>query len=66
MVINMPHKAIEGATFPMVASPLKLSETPVTYRYSPPSLGADTEDVLREVLSLGDEELCQLRDDKVI
>ncbi|MEE2654736.1 MAG: CaiB/BaiF CoA-transferase family protein [Pseudomonadota bacterium] len=66
MVINMPHEAIEGATFPMVASPLKLSETPVTYRYSPPSLGADTEEVLREVLNLRDEELYQLRDDNVI
>ncbi|MBD20334.1 MAG: CoA transferase [Rhodospirillaceae bacterium] len=66
MIINMPHQAIDGGTFPLVASPLKFSNTPVTYRYSPPILGVDTENVLRDFLNMGDTELSELRDKKII
>ena len=42
----------EGATIPLVANPVRLSRTPVTYRRAPPSLGADTRDVLQERLGM--------------
>jgi crotonobetainyl-CoA:carnitine CoA-transferase CaiB-like acyl-CoA transferase len=45
-----------------VASPLRLSETPVAYRTAPPALGADTEAVLRERLALDAERLKALKD----
>ena len=61
MVINMPHAAVGGRVVPLVANPLRLSETPVSYRHSPPVLGADTDEVLRSVLKLDDAELDGLR-----
>jgi crotonobetainyl-CoA:carnitine CoA-transferase CaiB-like acyl-CoA transferase len=44
-----------------VASPMRLSQTPVSYRSAPPALGADTDAVLRERLGLGDAEIKELR-----
>ncbi len=51
---------LEGAhaTIPGVASPLKLSQTPVHYHSAPPMLGQHTGSVLKEVLKLSDAE-CQ-------
>jgi len=66
MVINMPHEAVGGREIPLVASPLRFSATPVTYRHSPPVLGSNTEDVLREVLDLDEEAIKQLRSNKII
>ena len=66
MVINMPHEALGGREIPLVASPLRFSATPVTYRHSPPVLGSNTEDVLREVLDLDEEAINQLRSNKII
>lgn len=55
MRIEMPHAS--QASIPLVASPIRLSETPVQYRYAPPVLGQDTRDVLRDALSLSDAAL---------
>ena len=66
MVINMPHDAVGGRDVPLVANPLRLSETPVSYRHTPPVLGADTDDVLRSVLELDEADLDGLRSAGVI
>jgi len=66
MVIGMKHDAVGGREVPLVASPLRLSETPVSYRHTPPVLGADTEAVLRSVLDMDDAELAKLREQGVI
>ena len=47
----------DGATVQLVANPVRLSETPVTYRRAPPALGADTRDVLQERLGLAPNEI---------
>ena len=44
-----------------VASPMRLSKTPVDYQVPPPVLGADTEAVLRGRLGLSDAEIERLR-----
>jgi crotonobetainyl-CoA:carnitine CoA-transferase CaiB-like acyl-CoA transferase len=44
MRVDLPHPA--AGSVPQVASPLKLSATPVEYRNAPPPLGADTDGVL--------------------
>ena len=65
MVVEMPHKAAGGATVPLLASPLKLSETPVSYRHAPPMLGEHTDEVLKE-FGLSDAEIAALKADRVI
>jgi crotonobetainyl-CoA:carnitine CoA-transferase CaiB-like acyl-CoA transferase len=40
---------------PQVASPIRLSETPVEYRNAPPLLGEHTLEVLQRVLGLDAE-----------
>jgi crotonobetainyl-CoA:carnitine CoA-transferase CaiB-like acyl-CoA transferase len=50
MRIELPHP-LAGA-LPLVANPLRLSETPVSYRNAPPTLGADTRAVLSDRLGL--------------
>jgi crotonobetainyl-CoA:carnitine CoA-transferase CaiB-like acyl-CoA transferase len=43
------------------ASPIRLSQTPVSYRRPPPALGADTDEVLRDRLGLDAAEIARLR-----
>jgi crotonobetainyl-CoA:carnitine CoA-transferase CaiB-like acyl-CoA transferase len=49
----------------LVASPMRLSASPVSYRLAPPSLGQDTQEVLRE-LHYSDDEISSLRESGVI
>jgi crotonobetainyl-CoA:carnitine CoA-transferase CaiB-like acyl-CoA transferase len=49
-----------------VASPMRLSATPASYRTPPPSLGADTEAVLSEQLQLPEARVLELKRKKVI
>ncbi|WP_374602987.1 CaiB/BaiF CoA transferase family protein [Niveibacterium sp.] len=56
--ITLPHPA--AGHVPLVANPIHLSETPTTYRNSPPTLGADTRGVLADVLGKQPGELDQL------
>jgi crotonobetainyl-CoA:carnitine CoA-transferase CaiB-like acyl-CoA transferase len=46
---------------PSVASPIRLSETPVQYRLAPPLLGEHTREVLQDMLSLSDQEVLNLQ-----
>lgn len=48
--IDMQRPAEQGGgNVAMVASPIRMSDTPVEYRYAPPAKGAHTEQVLREI-----------------
>ncbi len=66
MVVEMDHPEAGGKKVPLIASPLRLSETPVSYRRPPPTLGQHTVEVLREMLELGDDEISRLREDGAI
>jgi crotonobetainyl-CoA:carnitine CoA-transferase CaiB-like acyl-CoA transferase len=61
MVVNVPHPLIEDGGAKLIASPLRLSQTPVEYRHHPPLLGEHTDEVLREKLSLDDAAVAKLR-----
>jgi len=50
----------------LVASPLKLSRTPVRQDHPPPLLGEHTEAVLSEVLGYGAADMARLRDQNII
>lgn len=64
MQINLPHP-IAGQT-PLVANPIRLSQTPVSYRAAPPMLGQDTREVLGTVLGLNSGDIDLLLHNRVI
>lgn len=64
MLINLPHAL--NPDFTMVASPLKLSGSPVEYHRPPPMLGQDTNAVLSDRLGLDASQLQALREQGVI
>ena len=66
MVVEMDHPATGGRPAKLIASPIRLSRTPVTYREAPPTLGQHTDDVLGERLGYGPEKLRGLRERGVV
>ncbi|WP_296260409.1 MULTISPECIES: CaiB/BaiF CoA transferase family protein [unclassified Pseudomonas] len=62
--LDLPHAL--GGTVPQVASPIRLSETPVEYRRAPPLLGEHTLEVLSGVLGLSEQAVMTLRETGVI
>lgn len=62
MTVAMDHPASPDPV-ELIASPLRLSETPVTYREAPPMLGAHSEAVLRDWLGLVEADIARLRRD---
>jgi formyl-CoA transferase len=59
MRIALPHPV--AGKVPLVASPMKLSRTPVEHRSPPPMLGEHTDEVLRHALGLTVDEIAALR-----
>ncbi len=57
--VEMPDAAAGKAAF--VASPLRLSDSPVEYQLPPPLLGEHTHEVLESILGLPEEEIERLR-----
>jgi crotonobetainyl-CoA:carnitine CoA-transferase CaiB-like acyl-CoA transferase len=49
-----------------VASPIRLSQTPIEYQQAPPMLGQHTDDVLSRLLALDAAAIAQLRNDGII
>lgn len=62
--LDLPHPL--AGSVPQVASPLRLSESPVSYRKAPPLLGEHSEAVLQNVLGLSFEKILSLRQSGVI
>ncbi|HEY5608179.1 MAG TPA: CaiB/BaiF CoA-transferase family protein [Alphaproteobacteria bacterium] len=62
--IELPHPV--AGTVPLVASPIRMSETPVEYRDAGPMLGEHTDEVLRDLAGLSDAEIAKLRAAKVV
>ena len=64
MQLEQPHARV--GRVPSVASPMRLSATPVRYRKGPPTLGEHTYEVLKRVLGADDEALRALSEQHVI
>jgi len=60
MLVEVEHRRI--GRFPLPNTPVKLSRTPGGVRGPSPDLGQHTDDVLRELLGLPDEEIGRLRE----
>ncbi len=50
MKISMPDAHAASGAVPLIGNPVKFSKTPVSYRHAPPACGADTQDVLNNLL----------------
>jgi crotonobetainyl-CoA:carnitine CoA-transferase CaiB-like acyl-CoA transferase len=64
MRVEVPHP-ISG-TVPLVASPIRLSATPVEIRAPPPTLGQHTREVLMDLLGMEASEVASLGDKGVV
>ena len=63
---RMPHPLGASNETPVISNPIRLSETPVTYRRPPPVLGEHTDEVLQDLLGLDRAAIDKLRADGVI
>jgi crotonobetainyl-CoA:carnitine CoA-transferase CaiB-like acyl-CoA transferase len=61
---SMPHST--AGTVPMVANPIRMSETPVRYERPPPQLGQDADEALGRWLGLDPQTLAHLRESKAV
>ena len=61
MDLTMPYPGSDMGTVNLVGSPIKMSRTPVSYRFPPPTLGQQTQQVLNDLLGMKDEEIDHLR-----
>jgi crotonobetainyl-CoA:carnitine CoA-transferase CaiB-like acyl-CoA transferase len=66
MEITMDHPASGTGVVNLIGNPLKMSETPVTYRHHPPMVGQHSTDVLRDILGCTDEEIATLEKGGVV
>ena len=57
--IELDHAA--AGKLPLVASPMRFSETPLEYRLPPPLLGEHTDQILKQLLKLDETEIGKLR-----
>jgi crotonobetainyl-CoA:carnitine CoA-transferase CaiB-like acyl-CoA transferase len=64
MVVSVQHPV--SATLPLIANPIRFSDTPLTRYDAPPMLGEHTEAVLRELIGCSDEEIQVLKQAKAI
>ena len=64
MEINMPHPA--AGEVKLVASPMRLSETPVQYQNPPPMLGQHTAQILASVLGYSEQQITALSGQGII
>ena len=64
LAMNLPHAL--GGSVPQVASPIRMSATPVEYRHAPPLLGEHTAEVLERVLGMQAAQVNTLRQDGVL
>jgi len=62
--VGMPHPL--AGSVPQVASPLRLSASPVSYRHAPPLLGEHSEALLQRLLGLSGQQIAALRQAGVI
>jgi crotonobetainyl-CoA:carnitine CoA-transferase CaiB-like acyl-CoA transferase len=64
MIVTLPHPAAESVR--MMGVPIRLSETPGEVRLAPPLLGQHTDEVLKDLLGLPDEDITRFRGEGVI
>jgi len=64
MKVEAPHP--DCGILPMVANPLRLSETPIDTYVAPPALGEHTDAILQRLLAKTPEEIAELHVSRVV
>jgi len=62
--VELPHPA--AGTVSLVRSPMRFSATPIEHERPPPLLGEHTDEILRGLLGMRDDEIAKLRADAVL
>ena len=62
--IRMDHPA--AGAIPLVASPIRMSATPVQYRTAPPQLGQDSDAVLQDLLGLSASRVASMKKEGIV
>jgi crotonobetainyl-CoA:carnitine CoA-transferase CaiB-like acyl-CoA transferase len=62
--IELPHGL--GKAVPLIANPIRFSQSQLNYRYAPPLLGEHTEEILRDWLGLDTQAIADLKAAQVI
>ena len=62
----MPHHLAGNGKVSLIGSPVKMSDTPVSYRNAPPTLGQHTNVILEELLGISEKERAALAEKGVI
>ncbi len=66
MRITMAYDGAASGSVDLIGNPIKMSQTPISYRHAPPLLGEHTDQVLEELLNMGQDERSKLRHQGVI
>ena len=66
MIVNMDHKKTGKSPLKLIANPIKMHETPPSYRMPPPLLGEHTDEILSEKIGLSEAEIKNLKDNEII
>jgi len=66
MRVTVDYPGSATGAIDLIGSPIHLSDTPVRYRHAPPRLGQHTDEVMREVLGVGEAQLHALRAERVL
>lgn len=64
MRMEMEHPL--SGTVPLVANPIRLSDSPVAYRHAPPTLGQHTSQVLEDWLAMTHADVASLRQRSIV
>jgi crotonobetainyl-CoA:carnitine CoA-transferase CaiB-like acyl-CoA transferase len=66
MKIRLAHTVSGTGFVNLIGNPLKFSETPVHYAKPPPRLGEDTDQILKTVCNMTDEDIAVLRAEGIL
>jgi crotonobetainyl-CoA:carnitine CoA-transferase CaiB-like acyl-CoA transferase len=66
MQIAMPREGVADGEIPLIANPIRFSETAIEYRHPPPKAGEQSNEILDEVLGLSPAEIAKLASKGII
>ena len=66
MIIEIKHSKTGKKPLKLIANPIKMTETPVSYRHPPPLLGEHTDEILTQHLKLSAEDIKNLKDKGIV